>query len=305
MNGMADRMAWLRTIRAVFSKPEPIRHVLVFQPGKVGSSSLTATLKASAPHLTVKQIHFLTPWRINRFREIISLPDTPPDYRVVVGKLIRESEEALELVRRARPGEIAVVSGFRDPLDRDMSAFAQNFPFFMPELTFDPERLREETEQVAGTFESLWREVVEIPADAPVASLSFRQAQGRWLLVDSCLEWFDRDFCPALGIGPGLLRPGSAPWIRFYRGGIHILLYRYETLRDHMQSILECLPLESWRPVDRNVSAAKKYGELLRRWRETWQPAPDMAGWFYESAYYRQFYPGGTPRFRPRESPSS
>jgi len=134
---------WGDRLRFWFSKRATIRHVLVFQPGKVGSSSLTATLKASAPHLTVRQIHFLTPWRINRFREIIALPDTPPDYRIVVGKLIRESEEALELLRSARPGEVAVVSGFRDPLDRDMSAFAQNFPFFMPELTFEPERLEE------------------------------------------------------------------------------------------------------------------------------------------------------------------
>lgn len=87
--------------------------------------------------------------------------------------------------------------------------------------------------------------------------------------MDSCLEWFERDFCPALGIDYRLLKPKNAPWIQLYRNGIHILLYRYESLREHMRSILECLPLEAWRPIDRNVSAAKQYGPLLRRWRET------------------------------------
>lgn len=295
-------MRWGSRLRSWFSRERACRHVLVFQPGKVGSSSLTATLKASAPGLTVRQIHFLAPWRIDRFREIMALPDTPPDYRIVVGKLVQDAEESLELLRSAQPGEVAVVSGFRDPLDRDLSAFAQNFPFFLPELTFEVDRLEEETVRVSAAFEALWRAVRSIPADAPVGSLSFRQAQGRWLLVDSCLEWFERDFCPPLGIDYRALKPKRAPWIRLYRQGIHILLYRYETLREHMRPLLEQLPLEAWRPVDRNVSATKKYGPLLRRWRETWRPDPAMAAWFYESEFYRRFYPGGTPRFAPRAS---
>ncbi|HOQ89156.1 MAG TPA: putative capsular polysaccharide synthesis family protein [Candidatus Hydrogenedentes bacterium] len=290
-------MLWLSSFRDWWGRRNAPRHVIVFQPGKVGSSTLTATLKASAPHLTVHQVHFLTHWRINRFREIIALPDTPADYRIVVGKLIRESEEALGIIKSAAPGEVVVISGFRDPLDRNVSAFAQNFPFFLPDLTFDPLHLEREVKQVIGAFESLWEEVRSIPADAPVSSLTFRQAQGRWLLIDSCLDWFEKEFCPVIGVSMRKLRPGNKPWKRFYRNGITVLLYRYEALWHHMRAMLETLPLESWQPVDRNVSSAKKYGQLLKRWRETWQPPPEMVRYFYESEYYRCFYPQGVPRF--------
>ncbi len=273
-------------------KHTSIRHVLVHQCGKVGSSTLVSTIRASAPALNVLQVHFITGHYLRQFRDMIGLPDTPPDFAGSTEKLLRDAEKAREILRDEDPREICVISGFRDPLDRAVSAWAQNFRHFYPELTYADANRAGELAFLRDDFERLFD-----AATGPAGRNDFRSRQGEWLLIDSSLLWFEREFCPAHGLKEQAIAPGNRGVRSFRHKGSLFLLYRFEALRNDMERLVRMLPLEEYRKVDKNVSSAKPYGALLADFRGIFRPRGDIWDYYYGSHYFQTFYPGAQARY--------
>jgi len=273
-----------------------VQHIFIYQCGKVGSSTLTATLKESAPALDIVQLHFMTPGYLKFFSDFIKAPGTPPAYAGSTQKLIDHGRKVRELLDQTPPSEVCIISGFRDPLDRAISALAQDFQHLYPELTFTAEKRQEEMCFVADEIEDLVEGTI---SGRPCED--FRTRQGVWQTVTCCLDWFDEEFGPALGVNMQKLNIGSKDLIQFRSKGRLCLLYRFETFQDTLPRLVNQLPIAEYREVGKNVSAQKVYGDFLRDFRKWYRPTRRVWDFYYTSPFYRQFYRAATPAFSCRD----
>ncbi len=111
--------------------PKGKEPLLVFQMGKVGSSSMVGSLAANLPKHKVFQIHFLSDDWITRvvdqYREASRLTGRPSiDDHVLASRYLARR------FKRRRSGErLNVISLVRDPVERNISTFFQAFPVYM------------------------------------------------------------------------------------------------------------------------------------------------------------------------------
>ena len=276
----------------LFFRKKRIRHVLVHQCGKVGSSTLTSTIRASAPDLNVLQVHFLTDRYMDQFREMIQLPDAPSDFVWSTEKLLRDADEARRILRDEDPREVCVITACRDPLDLALSAMAQSLKHLYPGLTYSRERRDAELKLVLDDFDRLFD-----AGKTGHRAASFHERQGEWLLFDTSLFWFEREFCPAHGLTERQLRLGKKDLLHFRHRGRLFLVYRFEAMRQNLATLVRMLPLEAFRNVDKNVSSAKAYGTFLSDLREAFHPRQEVLDFYYRSRHFETFYAGRAGMF--------
>lgn len=105
--------------------------LLVFQMGKVGSSSIAGSLSANLVNHQVFQIHFLSDAWINRvvdqYRQASKVTGRPSiDDHVLASRYLSH-----RLKRRRKGERLNVISLVRDPVARNISSFFQAFPIYM------------------------------------------------------------------------------------------------------------------------------------------------------------------------------
>src|SRR5262249_59910101 len=110
-------------------------YVVIHRMQTVASHPIYHSLRATAPHLTMEQAHFLTPQGIEPARRRAAMSDVHPED---AASLRRQVEVALrcgeEIERRRRQGRpYCILSGYRDPLDQLVSQLFQNLPNWFPE----------------------------------------------------------------------------------------------------------------------------------------------------------------------------
>lgn len=104
------------------------RGLLIYQMGKVGSSSVTEALDA-LPDVETVHIHYLQPERIHAIQE----SQTARGLRSPFSHLDR-ARLILEFFLPLQP-RLDVISLVRDPVARNVSAFFQNLPFYWQKIT--------------------------------------------------------------------------------------------------------------------------------------------------------------------------
>jgi hypothetical protein len=145
---MLDRMDhWLRRRSfdwMVFRKYAEYRRdidlsrpsLVVFQMGKVGSSTVTATLRAGLPSHNVFQIHFLSLEWIKRVED--QYRQASKDHgRMFVDAHLLTSKFLNDVYNRPEKGwkKWQLISLVREPVARNLSSFFQAFPVYFSKLS--------------------------------------------------------------------------------------------------------------------------------------------------------------------------
>lgn len=230
--------------------------VLVYQMGKVASTSIYVSLKESTD-LDVFHAHRLNPENIARVREEhLQRGDVPPD-----------DTRGLYLYKRLikpRRKSIRIITLIREPVGRNISAFFQNLESF---------------ERMKGAHSAL--EVEELVRD-------FIHKYNH----DVPLTWFDEELRAATGIDVYQHPfPHEKGYQRIDEPPFHVLIMRHD-LDDGEKSarIAEFLGLDSFHITRVNISADKEYAETYQAFLASIQLPEDYVDRMLSSRYARHFY---------------
>lgn len=236
--------------------------VIVYQMGKVGSQTVTETLRASAPHLRVFHVHSLT-------KE--GLADAERRYRRSFPRDRRVAQHFIEgRYLRRRLGDPSnwpwkVITLSRDPVAHNISGFFQTLRYH-PDLSvreWSPEYQQALTERFLSAY----------PHRRP-------------------LDWFDVELRRTLGVDvysrPFPREQGHAA---FSSDRADVLVIRLEDLsrcaRDSLSSFLGIRDLEL---ISTNVAAEKAYADLYSRFTKELVLPEEYVESMYVSKYARHFY---------------
>lgn len=244
--------------------------IVVYQMGKVGSSTVQASLIQSYRSLgldvPVYDIHSFN--RIEIWEKMF----------IRWAKQGQHTADSLQVVRQARgiKGEIQrnrqqrwnLVTLVREPVARVVSAFFQALPELMP----DWQSLYESGDLTIHELRELY----------------FRKFNQHWTTG----TWFDDQMRPVFGIDVYAAPFPIAEGYQIYppRRNVHLLLIRLEDLdRVGSSAFRAYLGLDDVRFTRANVSREKDYSRLYQDWMRTPLPAPYVKR-MYETKYARHFY---------------
>jgi hypothetical protein len=213
--------------------------VLIYQPGKVGSSTVFDAVVSSLPRTPVYHVHFLSDRLADHRRSHVSDGYWPPPMHIYLG-------EALRTQIRLHPGRpLRIVSLVRDPIAFEVSNIFQN-----PRLVGGSEQLAALTSQVSR-FKGLLEERL-----ASTSNCSYLE------------EWFDREVKNMLDIDVfATAFDTDRGWQRYQHQSTDMLLLRLEDLSEVAPSALAAfLDIADSIPLDRRNARARAHsGDAYKR----------------------------------------
>jgi hypothetical protein len=238
-----------------FRKPP----ILVYQMGKVGSSTVARSLERARPGRSVYQVHHLRPdvvarrskrgWR-RRFAEVL-------DARHLAARVVRPV-----------PGKWRVVTLVRDPVARNVSAFFQAMQTRQPDRLMALER--------AGAFD-VAPLMAEYLADHP-----------RHRLV---LEWLDDELGAVFGVDVYARPFPHDKGFQVYESDrARVLLVRLEDLRRCAADAFATLGVDHFTLFNTNVGDRKAFGGAYRHFLEQVHFPEDYLDSVYNSRFARHLY---------------
>jgi Putative capsular polysaccharide synthesis protein len=277
---------------------DPLRTnpVIVHSVGKVGSTSLLATLRAAVGGRPVWHVHWLD--EENLRRDEAYYRERARDYRGTA-RMDRffprydwRGERLARAIRSAPPDHRwDVVTVVRDPVDRNVSAFFQNLELMFDYWPADQLRTRSPREIAAELVEYFLASYV---ADAPP-----RDRDG------DPLTWFDRELRPVFGVDVFASPFAKSRGYQIYSSTTaRVLLLRLEDLDTVASSAFaEFFGIDVPRVLARNEAATKEYADAYRLFQEQLQLPSEFLDRMYGSRYSRHFYTSEElERFRSRWS---
>ena len=207
--------------------------IIVYQMGKVGSSTILGGLRKRKLDRSVHHIHVLSDDKINQSIEAISgsgrrFPEQ-----------LQHSKEIRGYLDRTQDSPIDVITAVREPVSQLMSSLFQNIHEQQPHLIDD------DGQWLEMEIEQFVRERIE--GYSP---------QREW----NC-NWFDVDFCPALGIDVYESSFDQANgFATIEKDDCRILMLQLENSDEWASRITQFLGLESpLELVNLNVATGKDY----------------------------------------------
>jgi hypothetical protein len=252
---------------------DDLEPLIVYQMGKVGSSTVVETLTNHCPQYAVYQVHVLTrDWIRNvedQYREASKDLGKP-----TIDEHVLASRYLLERFNRERGDKRwKVISIVRDPVARNISAFFQAFPIY-----FSQEAAKHGGKSISG-----------LEVDRLISLFLDQFGEDRHRLP---LEWFQIHMQPAFG-----LDLYDSPFDRdkgyqtYSNQQCELLVLRMEDLRNTLQPALrDFLGVEIPALASANVSADKEYADTYREFMEQMTLPPSYLDTLYNSAYARYFY---------------
>lgn len=235
--------------------------VIVYQMGKVGSTSIAHSLK-QAGRKAVFQVHRMHPHTIASVQAEHGVQKHFPAQETM-GELLYK-----KLIVPQQP--IKVITLVREPISRNISAFFQNLPYFIEPQDLAAGPLQQRVEQLVDCFLHTY------PHQLP-------------------LTWFDVEFQPTLGIDiynqPFPIEQGYQV---FAGGHCEVLLLKTE-LQDRIKegAIAQFLQLDSFRLIRANVGQDKDYADLYSQFKRHIKLPDAYINQMCSAPYTRHFYSEG------------
>lgn len=245
---------WLAIQRDIYRTWSDPQRILIYQMGKVGSTSLQAMVPGSIHLHNLYDNH----------------PCPPRRDRHVAGWQQRLGRNASQAVRRLairRRRRIRIITLVRDPYQRNVSMFFQNLPHWLAAFDGGQHSNR------AGSTDLVAR--------------AFNEAFNH----DYVAEWFDRELRRFTGID--VYDVGMAPdqaHARVTHRRFDLLVLRFERLADCTAALGEFLgtPVQL---VHRNAGRDKWYACVYDEFRRTYRAPAALMARLYGSKYSAHFYP--------------
>ncbi len=265
-------------------RKEPL---LVYQMGKVGSSTLLASLRASpavCERYSIYHVHLLSAGGLQFMERYYAkararIRRAPPPRRPLrpehawLARWLRK-----RILDSRNKHKWSVITMVREPIGRNVSSFFQNLELG---LGYDyRSRLQSEgKEAVVADVRRLFDE-------------NYLDGRAIERIDSSPLTWFDSELKPIFGLDVFASQFPTRKGYQIYETErARVLLIRLEDLdRSHAEALKEFLQIDEFALVRVNLGEAKEYSELYRAFlRDLTLPA-EYIDELYESRYSRHFY---------------
>lgn len=243
--------------------------IVVYQMGKVGSSTVVASLEASTLRQPIYHIHSLTREGIESRRQIYARifdQQHDADTRRMHHLLIAE-----QLHKRIGDGGSApkwkVITLVRDPVARNISDFFQVKDYWLSGF-----------EGGLGSSQLIMDEIIKV----------FMEEYHH----DEALNWFDVELKQTLGIDVFAADfPKQLGYKIYRRGRMEVLVLKLEGLNQYAQKAFkEFLGIDDLQMIEANVSSQKDYHPAYKKFQEDIKLPGSYLDSMYESKYARHFY---------------
>lgn len=257
----------LRAARAVSQGRDPL---LVYQMGKVGSSTVVATLEASGADRLMLHSHFLSKEGRQRLQDVSE--ETFGSWRALPAHLKRHLMQSAFIAawvaeRRAKGEKLQVICLVRDPVATNVSSFFQDTTVRFSELVEPGSGALADMEDLTKRFFDEYHH--ELP-----------------------LTWFDDEMKTVVGLD--LLAedfPIGTGWRIYRRGNTEVLLLRLEDLEKCAEpAFREFLGLDEVVITNENLASDKPRAEAYRKFRAQLSIPEFYLDMIYDSPSTRRFY---------------
>lgn len=249
-----------------FSGDEPI---IVYQMGKVGSSTIVASLRALNLNKPIYHVHSLILARISSRKQIYQQMfrnGGDGDLRRVK-HLFASRYLYKKLARGAAGKNWKVISLVRDPVAMNISGFFQIIDYYLPNFFERYENRDISIEDAIAVF------LTDYDHDKP-------------------LIWFDVELKATFGIDVFITKfPTSKGYEIYRRESFEALVIRLENVNECAAAALrEFLDVSDFELIKANVSSEKRYNAAYRKFKETIKLPSAYLDKMYSSAFARHFY---------------
>ena len=244
--------------------------LIIFQMGKVGSTSVYSSLKSLHLNMPVYHVHFLTyegiHWASQVYRQGFSRTG-------LIGRHIFDSLHLRQQLDKGLPenGQWKIVSLVRDPIARNISAFFQTLNLEFPEFDY---------EKKIGSVksETLVKELI------PLFWEKFNH--------DFPLTWFDTEMKSVFNVDVFASDFPEASGYKIYtQGKADLLLFKLETLEKCAPRAFNCfLGIKNFELLKANEAQEKKYYNVYRQFLDNITFPASYIDRMYKSKYVRHFY---------------
>jgi hypothetical protein len=254
--------------------------LIVFQMGKVGSTSVVSSLQATKLNMPVLQVHAISQKGINDMeqryygdrRSILQGSLLPETKHLFLGHYLHSALRS----NRNKPGW-KLVTLVRDPVARNVSEF-----FYSVDTTKSEPYLYDFYNQYAAnsiTTEEIVQRFLEVFNEE---SLEFRLP----------LLWFDQEFAAATGIDVYASQfPREKGYMRYHAEGFDVLLLKLECLGQcSREAFKEFLELPDFHLLEANRASQKRYYPAYKEFIQSVRMPESYLSKVYNSKYVRHFY---------------
>ena len=255
--------------------------LLVFQMGKVGSSTVVSSLEGSGLGMPVYHVHFLSQRLLveneRQFREQF-WPN-----RIGKCRHLWNYQYLRRQVDRGPTGKRwKIVTLSREPIARNISAFFENLEIEFLNATSDPEKAKYKVSSTYGFEVTITAKDIEALVD-----LFFEKFDH-----DTPLVFFDRELNGVFGVDVYADEFPMLKGYKIYEGeNADVLLIRLESLNDcATDAFREFLGIEEFRLINRNIGKNKAYAAFYREFKDRIVLPVVYLDKMYGSKYMQQFY---------------
>ena len=248
--------------------------IVIYQMGKVGSTSVWRSLESLDLELPVYHIHSLTAANIQR--NLNRAQTNFPTFRAIYSELIQAEYLRRQLDRGNIKSPWSVITLVRDPMAKTLSSFFQALEV---ELHGGIDyREGSQTEPQQQIVDTVLARFYEVYVNNPNRQHPF--------------DWFDRELKTNLGMDV-LAEPalGEKTYHIYKNKQANVLLLKLEFLTSSTQpAFQEFLGLENFKLTSSNVRAQKQYGSLYKDFLDRVELPANYLDWVYGFAPVKQFY---------------
>lgn len=234
--------------------------IVVYQMGKVGSSSIVASIQQAGLQNPLYQVHYLTQRGIGRVTR--ANDHAPEPFH------IRQSRELRSMLDHGKNRlKWLVITPVRDPVARNLSAFFENIFRWVPD--FNP-RENHSSASIAKLQEIFME---QYPHHVPVT-------------------WFEEEFIPSMQINPYSFQfPKKDGFQVLHTASADILLIKLEMIDQIARPVLsQFLSAPDFNLCKSNHADHKSYADPYQHFKNTISLPEEYLERMYSSAYSRHFY---------------
>lgn len=230
--------------------------ILIYQMGKVGSSSILQSLQAQ-PNLYPIHVHYIFPENV-RWRQQLRQQKNTPERAV----MYRGIPIYRQLIQAERP--VKIITPVREPIGRNLSFFFQVFELYTG---------------VSHQHSNL--------SIDELCEIFLRKNEH-----DLAINWFDIEFQKALGVDVYAYEfPREDGFLRIQHGNLDILLFKAE-IDDSLKedTLADFLNWPHFRLAQANVSENKAYAETYKAFKKQLVLPENYLNSMLNSRYTQHFY---------------
>ncbi len=251
-----------KVYRKIYKKYGIKDPIIIYQMGKVGSSTVLESLKALELGVPVYHCHLMN--SLDKIENEIIKSRANPDGTLAE---IKKGRELREQILEGRYSKWSLISLVRDPVKRNISAFFQNLTEVIPDVYERHNNKSISIDDIVNSF------IHEYDHNAP-------------------LDWFDSQLKDVFHIDVFASEfPKKAGYEIYEVKNVRLLLIRLEDLtacvRDAMR---EFFGIRDFRLINTNIGKQKEYNKMYQDFLENANLPADYVNKMYDSRFCKHFY---------------